>query len=392
VARGIRRSPLYDILKQQGAVYGSKNGWERPLWFAPESVEAVDQLAYINPGWKPYVADEHTHIRQHVGLIDQTSFAKFELIGKKALDILQRIMVSNIDAPIGAVIYSQLCNERGGIEADLTITRIAKNHFYIVTGSGFAVHDEDCIRRQLPSDDSVQLIDMTSAYAVINLCGPKAREVLAPVCEDDVSNDSFGFATSRQITIGAAPVRALRIGYAGELGWELHVPTEYALHVYETLWQSGKEHQIRNVGYRAIDSLRMEKGYLYWSSDITPDYTPLEAGLGFRIHFGSKGDYIARAALQRQKSDGVTRKLCTFVSDDDLPVFGGETILYQGEVVSLATSAAFGFSVGKTILYGYLPTELAAQTEFELESFSQRHPIRRVQGPLYDPQNQRLKA
>ena len=392
VARGLRRSPLYDILRSRGAVYGSSNGWERPLWFAPEGVEAVDQLDFLNPGWKRYVADEHHAVRNHVALIDQSSFAKFELIGPRALETIQYLAVSNMDKPTGSVIYTQLCNPKGGIEADLTITRLGKNHFYIVTGSGFGVHDADWIERHLPDDESVSLVDMTAARSVINICGPDSRAVLQSVCQDDLCAEAFPFATAREVVVGTAPVRAVRIGYVGELGWELHIPTEYTQHVYEVLWQAGRDYQVINAGYRAIESLRMEKGYLYWSSDISPDYSPVEAGLAGRIHLVSKQDFVGREQLEIQKNGIPDQRLCCFISDEHLSVFGGETILLDNRVVSLATSAAFCYSVGKTVFYGYLPKELHHESEFELEAFGERYPITKADQPLYDPENLRLKS
>ena len=392
VARNLRLSPLHNVLKAKGAVFGSKNGWERPLWFAPEGVEPVDQLDFLKPGWKKFVAKEHRAVRKGVALVDQSSFSKFELTGPGALSALQNMAVSNMDMPVGSVIYTQLCNPLGGIEADLTITRLAENHFYIVPGAGFGVHDSDWIRRNLPANGSAHLHEVTSARAVINILGPKSREVLAQVCENDVSNAGFPFATAQEITIGAANVRAIRIGYVGELGYELHIPTEFARHVFDLLWKAGQAHHITNIGYRAIDGLRMEKGYLYWSADITPDYTPVEAGLGFRVHLKSKGNFIGRDVLEDQKRTGVSRKLCCFVSEDDLPLYGGETILRNGKVCSLVTSAAFGYSTAQSIIYGYLPAELASSTDFTLEAFGEQHPIRRVDAPLYDPENLRLKG
>ncbi len=331
-------------------------------------------------------------MREGVALIDQSSFSKFELIGPGALEALQTIAVSNMDKPIGSVIYTQLCNDKGGIEADLTITRTAPDRFYIVTGSGFGVHDSDWIRRALPTDGSVHLIEVTSAKAVINICGPKARDVLQAVCENDVSNAAFPFGTAQDIILGAAHALAIRIGYVGELGWELHIPTEFARHVYDLLWQAGQPHGIRDVGYRAIESLRLEKGYLYWSADITPDYSPIQAGLGFRVHLKSKGDFTGRTVLEAQKANGTDQRLCTFTCDDDLPITGGETILKQGRTVSRASSAGYGHTVGKTIVFGYLPIAIADETAFELELFGKHHAITRVDGPLYDPANQRLKA
>lgn len=391
-ARDLRLSPLHQILRENGAVFGSKNGWERPLWFAPEGVAPVDQLDFLDPGWHRFAAEEHNAVRNGVVLIDQTSFAKFELIGPGALDLIQRLAACNMDKPVGTVMYAQLCNETGGIEADVTITRLGRDHFYLVTGSGFGTHDADWIRRNMPRDGSVQLVEMTSARAVINLCGPVARDVLSAVAEEDVSNTAFPFGTARDITIGCAPVRAVRIGFVGELGWELHIPTEFAAHVYKTLRDAGRPHGIRDVGYRAIDSLRLEKGYLYWSGDISPDYTPIEAGLGFRVHLKSGGDFIGRDVLARQKAEGPARKLCTFVTGAKLPLYGGETILQGGEVVSLATSAGFGHTIGKTILFGYLDRAVWGETAFEVEVFGDRHPITRVDGPLFDPHNDKLKT
>lgn len=392
VARDLRKSPLYERLKAKGAVYGSKNGWERPLWFAPEGVEPVDQLDFLKPGWKRYVAEEHKAVRNNVALVDQSSFSKFELVGQGALDALQYMAVSNMDKPLGSVIYTQLCNERGGIEADVTITRLGKDHFYIVTGAGFGVHDGDWIRRNLPVDGSVVLVEVTSGWAVINLCGPKARDVLQTVSENDVSNSVFPFAKMRTITIGAAPVRAIRIGYVGELGWELHVPTEFAQHVYDLLWQAGDPFGIRDIGYRAIDTLRMEKAYLYWSADITPDYTPVEAGLAGRVHLKSKGAFLGRSVLEQQKMGSTEQQLCCFVSDAELPLFGGETILADGDVVSLACSVGYGTTVEQTIILGYLPTKLLERVDFMLEAMGELHMIRKVKAPLYDPDNERLKA
>jgi sarcosine dehydrogenase len=354
-------------------------------------MEREDHPSFHRPNWFEPVAAEHKAVRERVALIDQSSFSKFELGGPGALAAIDRLAAARMDKPIGSVVYTQLCNERGGIECDLTITRLAGDRFYIVTGSGFAVHDSHWIGQHLPEDGSAWLTDITSSRAVINLCGPKAREVLARVAEQDVSNAAFPFATARKITLGAAPVLAIRIGYVGELGWELHIPTEFGAHVYECLWAAGADLGIADVGYRAIDTLRMEKGYLYWSADITPDYNPYEAGLGARVAL-AKGPFIGREALQRIKQEGPRRKLATFTLEQPLSVFGGEAILHEGRVVSVTSSANFGHTVGKPIVYGYLPVELAEAREFTIEAFGEQAPAIRRDGPLYDPTNARLKA
>jgi 4-methylaminobutanoate oxidase (formaldehyde-forming) len=391
-ARQVRLSPLYEILKEFGAVYGSKNGWERPLWFAPEGVEPLDQLDFLEPGWRKYVSEEHRAVRERVALIDQTSFAKFEIFGNGVLEFLQALCVSNMDKPIGSVLYTQMCNSHGGTEADVTFIRLSSDHFYMVTGSGFGVHDSEWLKSKFPTDGTIHLIEVTSGKAVINVVGPQSRDLLSKVSESDVSGEAIPFATAKEIIIGAAPVLASRIGYVGELGFELHIPSEFAIHVYKELWQSGQEMDIANVGYRAIESLRMEKGYLYWSGDISPDYSPLEAGLGFRVHFDLKDDFLGRQALESQMKNGLDRKLFTFVSEQFLPLTGGETILESDRVVSLATSVAYGFTVKKTIIRGYLDRLYWGKTEFTVEVFGQRYPVKLASSPVYDPKNLALKG
>jgi 4-methylaminobutanoate oxidase (formaldehyde-forming) len=391
--RGLRRSPLHEALVASGAVHGTRAGWERPNWFAAGRRHALDRPAFDRrkTNWFARVGEEHRCVRENVALIDQTSFSKFEVIGPGALDLLQELAVSDMNRPIGSVIYTQLCNDRGGIECDLTFVRLDHDHFYFVTGAAFGAHDADWIRTAMRARSSVQLVDMTSARAVINLCGPKARDVLAKVAEEDVSNTAFPFATCRDITVGAAPVRAIRIGYIGELGWELHVPTEFARHVYDLLREAGDGLGIRDVGYRAIDSLRIEKGYLYWSSDITPDYTPLEAGLGFRVNF-SKPSFIGREALLKQKADGPSQRLVYFALDRYLPLYGGEAIILDDRVVGLTTSGNFGYTVGKAIAYGYLPTEHLSRSHVEIEAFGKTARAAISTRALYDPGNNRLKG
>ena len=390
-ARGIRRSPLYETLGKHGAVYGSRGGWERPNWFAPPGADPSDRPSFDKPSWFEHVGAEHRAVRERVALIDQTSFSKFELSGPGAAAALQRLAAADIDKPIGSVVYTQLCNERGGIECDLTLSRLDDNHFYIVTGSAFGTHDLHWIRSHLPVDGSAAIRDVTSARAVINLCGPLARRVLEKVAEEDVSNTALPFARCRQITLGAAPVLAVRIGYVGEFGWELHIPTEYAAHVYERLWEAGQAFGIANVGYRAIDTLRMEKGYLYWSSDITPDYTPFEAGLGFRVSL-RKDDFLGRDALVKIKAEGPKQRLCTFTLERFAGAVGGECILRNGKVLGVTTSANFGHTIGKPIAYGYIPVEEMAHRDFTIEVFGDPIAATRHDGPLYDPKNERLKS
>jgi sarcosine dehydrogenase len=393
-ARDIRKSPLYGKLSHKGAIYGSKAGWERPNWFAPKGTEREDKLSFDQRecNWFSAVGEECRAVRERVALIDQSSFAKMEVSGPGALGALQYLAAANVDKPVGSAIYTQLCNHKGGIEADLTINRFEGDLFYVVTGSGFGVRDFHWIKTHLPDDGSVQAREVTSAWSTINICGPRSRDVLAAVTESDVSAAAFPFSACRHITIGSAPIRAIRIGYVGELGWELHIPAEFTGHVYDLLWQAGEEHGIADVGYRAIDSLRLEKNYLYWSSDISPDYNPFEAGLGFRVAFASKGDYLGRAALELIKQDGSDRKLCTFTVDAPGRLYGGETIIHDGEAVGLLTSANYAHYSAMEIAYGYLPVSLANETDFQIEVFGEQVPAKRVDGPLYDSDNKCLMA
>jgi 4-methylaminobutanoate oxidase (formaldehyde-forming) len=390
-ARGVRRSPLHDRLASQGAVFGSRGGWERPNWFAPEGVEPVDRPSFGRPNWFDHVGDEARAVRERVCLIDQTSFAKFEISGPGALAAVQWLSVADMDKSVGTVTYTQLCNEHGGIECDLTMARTASDSWYVVTGAAFGAHDMGWIRAGSPDDGSVVIRDLTSSRAVINVCGPASRDVLGAVSEDDLSPAAFRYGRAREITVGSAPVLALRIGYTGELGWELHIPTEYAAHVYEVLRVAGEARGISDVGYRAVDRLRMEKGYVYWSTDVTPDTTPWEAGLGWRVDL-DKGPFCGRDALVAQLEAGPSRRLCTFTLERMAYPVGGEAILHGGDVVGFTTSANFGHTVGKPIAYGYVPIGLATEQGFEIEVYGEAVPATRHDGALYDPTSARLRA
>ncbi len=389
--RGIRRSPLHDALAGRNAVFGSRGGWERPNWFAPTGTPAVDAPSFGEPNWFHQVGQEAHAIRNGVALIDQTSFAKFEISGPGALAAVQWLSVADMDKSVGTVTYTQLCNDRGGIECDLTMTRTAVDAWYVVTGAAFGAHDMGWIRSNSPTDGAVVIRDLTSARAVINLCGPRSRQVLQRAAEDDVSAEAFKYGRARELTIGAAPVLALRVGYTGEMGWELHIPTEYAAHVYAVLRVAGEPFGIVDAGYRAVDTLRMEKGYLYWSTDITPDTTPWEAGLTWRVNLEA-GDFCGRSALVQQQARGIERRLATFTLESMAYPVGGEAILHDGHVVGFTTSANFGHTVGKPIAYGYIPAALADQQGFSIEVYGDAHTAIRHDGALFDRSNERLRS
>ncbi len=388
--RNLRLSPLHGRLKQAGAVFGSRAGWERPNWFAPEGVAPRDIASFEEkPNWFLHVAEEHRAIRERAVLIDQTSFAKFEITGEGALAALQRIAANDLGGPPGKAIYTQLCNERGGIEADVTLIHAGLEKFYLITGSGFGLRDSGWVARHLPPGIAIR--DVTNAFAVINICGPRSRDILQSVTDADISNREFPFLAARGLDVGHATVLAVRVGYVGELGYELYVPQEFGALVYDTLWAAGGAHGIANAGYRAIDSCRMEKGYLYWSGDVSPDYNPFEAGLGFCVSL-EKGDFTGRNALVKIRNDGVTRKLCSFTIEGFAPLHGGEAIVLDGKVVGSTTSVGFGHTLGQTIAFGYVPIEAASEKAFSIEAFGKSYPAKRGARCLYDAKMERLKA
>ncbi|WP_120634647.1 FAD-dependent oxidoreductase [Ruegeria sp. EL01] len=397
--RPCRKSPLYDVLKQQGACFGEKLGWERPNWFADttQGEVAKDEYSFGRQNWFTAVGREHKAAREAAVLFDQTSFAKFSLKGPDALAAMNWICANDVDKPVGALVYTQMLNDKGGIECDLTVGRVAHDEFYIVTGTGFATHDFDWINRNIPEGLNCQLFDITSSNAVLSLMGPKARDILSAITRDDVSNDGFKFGTIRTIGIAGCPVKALRVTYVGELGWELHLPVEYAQTVYDALMQAGKPHGLVNAGYRAIESLRLEKGYRAWGADIGPDHTPFESGLGWAVKLRKNTDFKGRAASERQKSEGVKKMLACFTVDPDVVLLGRETIYRNGERVGWLTSGGYGYTVGKSIGYGYVrdPDGVTSNDilsgDYELEVATERVAANVQLEALYDPKMQRVK-
>lgn len=389
-ARGLRRSPVHAILASAGAVFGTRFGWERPLWF-PRSGDTPRDIPSFEgkPNWFDAVGDEVRAIRERVVLIDQTSFAKFRITGQGARDALQMIAANDLSGPPGKAVYTQLCNERGGIEADVTILHESDDCLWLVTGSGFGVRDSGWVRKHLPPGIDMQ--DVTGAWAVLNLCGPKSRDVLAAVTDDDVSNAAFPFLTARSIGIGHARALAVRIGYVGELGYELYVPQEFAAHVLETLWDAGQSQGIAHAGYRAIEACRLEKGYLYWSGDIGPDHNPYEAGLGFCVAL-DKGPFIGRDALRTLKAEGPRRRLVSLTLDGFVPLLGSEPVSSGGKVIGSVTSCGYGYTVGRTIAFAYLPADLAADADLKIEAFGTDHPARRGPRCLHDARMERLRG
>lgn len=397
--RPCRRSPLYDRLRGQGACFGEKLGWERPNWFAAPGEEPKDVYTFERPNWFTAVAREHQATRERVAIFDQSSFSKFMLVGRDAEAALEWICANDVSKPPGNLTYTQMLNSKGGIECDLTVARLAPDQYYIVTGTGFATHDFSWISRNIPEGLHASLVDVTSSYAVLALMGPRARDVLAQVTNDNISNDNFPFGAVREIGVAGAPVRALRVTYVGELGWELHIPVEFAVNVYEALMAAGEKFGIANAGYRAIETLRLEKGYRAWGSDIGPDYTPLEAGLGWAVKFKKNTPFQGRDTLELQREQPRAKLMCAFTVDNpNVILLGRETIYRDGKRVGWLSSGGYGHTVGKPIGYGYVRNKDGVDRaylesgKFELEVATQRVPCNVHLGPLYDPKMERVKA
>jgi len=345
-------SPLFDRLTAAGAVFGSKLGWERPNWFAPAGTEARDVYSMGRQNWFGPVGDEHRHVRAEAGLFDQSSFAKFELSGPGAIDTLNWLCANDVSRPVGRLTYTQILNSRGGIEADLTVARLADEHFFIVTGTGFRTHDAGIITDAIPTQNS-RFVDVTEDWGTLSLMGPNARLILAAVTDANVSSAGFPFGHARTLTIAGHPIRALRVTYVGELGWELHTPIAGLADVYDALMGAG--HGLRPVGYRALESLRLEKGYRAWSSDITPNDTPFEAGLGWAVKLKTNIPFMGRDALSRIAGQPLTKRFAGFtVNDPEAVLLGRETILRNGSPVGYLTSGGYGYTIEKSIGYGYV--------------------------------------
>ena len=399
-ARGLRLSPYWLRQKELGGVFFESAGWERPQWFrANESL--LDDL--VGPGdtrsgweareWSPMVAAEHRATRERVALFDLTPFMKLEVTGPGALAALQRLTANNLDRPPGRVTYTAMLDSRGGIKCDLTVTRLSEDRFMVVTGGAMGLHDLGWMRRNVPDDGSVTITDISAAQCCIGVWGPKARELMTRVCEDDLTNDGFPYLKARQITVGGVPCLAVRISYAGELGWEVYAATELGLRMWDTLWEAGQSFGVVAAGGGAFDSLRLEKGYRLWGQDIHTEYNPYEAGIGFAVRL-KKGDFIGRDALVGIRSEGITRKLCCMTLDDpDEVVLGKEPILHGDDVLGYVSSAGYGYSIGRGIAYGYLPVEHSdIGTKLEVLYFGKRRQVTVTAEPLYDPVMDRLKA
>ena len=395
--RPLRTSPFYDRLKDLGAVFGLKNGWERVNYFdggSPWRQAGADQKGW---GWNrpPYfdlVGAEVKAARERVALFDMTSFGKIRLHGPGALKLLQKLAANDLDKPVGSVTYTQFLNARGGIESDVTVTRLTEDEFRIISGTAFVANDIGWIEIHLPDDESVEVIDETDSWGCLGLWGPEARRVLTSVSDSNLSNEAFPYMTAQSIVVNGATVWAQRVSYVGELGWELYIQPEDCLEVWDALMDSGQRFEIQTAGYKALDALRLEKGYLYWSVDITPEDNPFEAGLSMFVHL-AKEDFIGRQALLSIKKRGVNSRLVALTMDAGGNLYGGESVRLNGKIVGRIRSGNYGYTIGKDIGLVYLPLDLAtAGTDLKVEVLGEDIKSRVVEMPLVDPAGEKIRA
>ncbi|HXU85571.1 MAG TPA: FAD-dependent oxidoreductase [Verrucomicrobiae bacterium] len=394
--RPLRTSPTYEQLAALGASFGEKSAWERPNWFASNAAagdEGLRPRGWAGQHWSPAIGVEALATRTAAGLFDESSFAKLEVAGPGAVAFLERTCANRIDRPVGSVVYTQLLDPRGGIQADLTVTRVAADVFMLVTGTAFGNHDAAWLRAHLPDDGSVTIHDVTAGRVCFGLWGPRARDILAGVTRADLSDAGFPFLTARELSIGHVPVLALRVTYVGELGWELYAGADYGRTLWSTLWEAGRRHGLVAAGYRAIDALRLEKGYRAWSTDVTPDETPFEAGLGFAVALDKEAEFIGRDALVAARAAGPRKRLRCLVLDDPRSVcLGNEPVRVGGAIVGRVTSGGYGYAVEHSIAYAYLPPDAPIGTRGEIDVFGEWVGFEVMREPLYDPANERIRS
>ena len=398
--RNLRLSPFYSRQRELGAVFFENAGWERPQWYEVNeglldclTVPGASRDGWEAREWSPTVAAEHVATRERVAMFDLTPFATFEVTGPGSLAALQRLTTNEMNKPVGTITYTSMLTPRGGIKCDLTVTRLGARRFMVVTGGAMGLHDLGWIQAHLPDDGSATVVDISAGQCCVGLWGPRARDLLSHVCEDDVTDAGFPYMTAKPIAIAEVPSLALRISYVGELGWEIYAPVEQGLRLWDILWEAGQPLGVIAAGGGAFDSLRLEKGYRLWGNDIHTEFNPFEAGTGFAVR-RRKGEFVGRDALRDIRAQGLTRRLCCMTLDDpDVVVMGKEPIMDGKRVLGYVTSADYGHSIGCGIVYGYLPmSHTEPGTSVDVLYFGERLKATVAQEPLFDPQGRKMKA
>jgi len=399
-ARPFRRSPLHHLLAEANACFGSRMGWERANYFAPEGVDPAIEYSWGKPNWLPWVAAEQVATREAVAVFDQTSFSKYLVIGRDAESALQWICTNDVAVPVGKSVYTALLNDRGTYESDLTVTRTGPEEFLLVSSAATTERDQGWITRNIVPGADAKVVDVTSSYAVLGVMGPRSRELLTRLSDADLSDEAFPFGTSREIRLGYSTVRATRITYVGELGWELYVPTEFAVGAYEDLLREGQDLGVVQAGYYAIESMRLEKGYRAFGRELTPDYNPVEAGLMFACKLKSDIGFLGREAVEQAKADGVRRRLVSFVvSAPEAMLWGGELVLRDGQAAGLVMSAAWGEALGACVGLAYVADPDSGTVtpnwvrsgEYQVDVGGDVHPIAVSLRPLFDPDGVKVR-
>lgn len=398
--RNVRRSPLHDRMVAAGACFQQKMLLERPSWFAMPGQTPVTEYAFGRQNWFENHRAEHMGCRENVAIFDQTSFSKFIMRGPDALTVLQRVCGNNVDVPVGRIVYTGMFNARGTFESDCSVVRVAHDEFYIVTGTAQSVRDAHWIRRKTRSGERAELVDVTAGWCVIGLMGPRSRALLQSLTQTSLTNENFKFGTTQMIEAGKATCRAARITYVGELGWELHVLADQATLLYDTLWEAGQSFRLVNAGHYAINSLRLEKGYRAFGAELSPDDTPLEAGLDFVVSFKKDCEFIGRDALLRQKEAGLRKRLMSFVLKDPEPMlWGSERIFRDSQCVGYLSSGFYGHAVGGGIGLGYVKNggqtvgdDYLLSGTYEIDAGGTRYPAVAILECPYDPGRKRIMA
>ncbi|ACP23103.1 sarcosine dehydrogenase (plasmid) [Sinorhizobium fredii NGR234] len=395
-SRGIRRTPLHEHLKARGAVFGEVAGWERANWFAREGQEREYRYSWKRQNWFENQKEEHLAVRNGAGLFDMTSFGKIRIEGRDATAFLQRVCANQMDVEPGRIVYTQMLNQRGGIESDLTVTRLSQTAFFAVVPGATLQRDLAWLRKQLRPEEFVVITDVTASESVLVLMGPKARNVITRVSPNDFSNESFPFGTAQEIEIGMGLARAHRVTYVGELGWELYVSSDQTAHVFEAIEEAGKSSGLKLCGLHALDSCRIEKAFRHFGHDITDEDHVLEAGLGFAVKT-AKGEFIGRDAVLRKREEGLKRRLVQFRLKDPEPLlFHNEALVRDGKIVSIVTSGNYGHHLGGAIGLGYVPCDGESEADvlsssYEIEIAGERFPAEASLRPMYDPKAERTK-